>query len=587
MKKQKTKTTTGKSKEKISKGPIKGEIDFPNTDDFKPEISTESEKLETVEEKEGGSISVNQETEYKNTPDTSFSLSRDIFIEVHKSNLLQYFSAGIIFPTKFSSQKAFPDPQAINEDVLLISNGFITNDKNHILICIDVSAINNSLLSVTQEFGLYSSCIPISRIIKLFVHDIETKKKIIDDSIIRDSGFIPDQLIEVGFPLNISRLSIDRLSNNPPNMEPQLKQYDKILGLIAGTRNFNYLTVNQTGKYKSISDHSIFAVQAIDKSFAADIVNSGQIADYYKWLFTNSCPSDRPLLKWLFNRIYDNSNFNDSDTDEFEIVCFKTDSFLGEEKQVKSIFSSLRKSLERKKAMTEILALHSKNSLALYVFAYLRNFGTNQNPELHRLELAKLKVNKFSEFAFATANFFFGYKKLRNSEDRQVISDDDIKNSLQLLSKPVIRFELTTEFDYRIIDSVFNLVFEIKSNRLDKYTNISIEQESPVSPKKGYECYSAVIFGKRYYQVLKSDIEEQLRRLPNEVSIFSEFGLVCHRLGLKKHFVSFENLLDDPKLILKFIHYSKADLIEAIKLKKIDNEELNHRITLSQKYNEL
>lgn len=558
---------------------------FLNPTKKETEIPLEITNLDNTEEVRTKPL--NDKTETVNSSKSKFSLSEDIFIEVHKSNLLQYFSSGCIYPSKYSSQKAFSDPQAINENGLLISNGFISNNKDHMLIQIDASAIDSSLISVKDEFGLYSGIIPVSRIRKLFVQDIETKKKTLDDSLIRDAGIIPETLIEVGYPSNLSKITYDELNISPKTLESKLKQFDKILGLIAGTRNFNLLTYNQTGKYKSLSDHSLFAVQAIDQTFAKEIVVSGSLSDYYKWLFTNSCPNDRPLLNWLFNRVYDNANFTDADTNEFESLCDKTNSFPSEEKQVKNIFSSLRKSLERKKIMTDILGLQSKNSLALYVFAYLRNFGTSQNPELPRVELISSKVNKYSEYAFATLNFFFGYKQLRNSEDRLTIFDDTIKKFIKVPIKPTIKFELTTEFDYRIIDSVFNLVFGIKNNDLAKYKNILVEQGSTNMAIDGYDCYSTVIFGKLYQRILKSDIEEQLKKLPNEITIFSEFGLVCHRLGLKRHLIGLEELVGNPKSILKFVYYSKAELIDAIRANKIDVEEIKQRIALSQKHNEL
>lgn len=558
---------------------------FLNPTKKETEIPLEITNLDNTEEVRTKPL--NDKTETVNSSKSKFSLSEDIFIEVHKSNLLQYFSSGCIYPSKYSSQKAFSDPQAINENGLLISNGFISNNKDHMLIQIDASAIDSTLISVKDEFGLYSGIIPVSRIRKLFVQDIETKKKTLDDSLIRDAGIIPETLIEVGYPSNLSKITYDELNISPKTLESKLKQFDKILGLIAGTRNFNLLTYNQTGKYKSLSDHSLFAVQAIDQTFAKEIVVSGSLSDYYKWLFTNSCPNDRPLLNWLFNRVYDNANFTDADTNEFESLCDKTNSFPSEEKQVKNIFSALRKSLERKKVMTDILGLQSKNSLALYVFAYLRNFGTSQNPELPRVELISSKVNKFSEYAFATLNFFFGYKQLRNSEDRLTISDDTIKKFIKVPIKPTIKFELTTEFDYRIIDSVFNLVFGIKNNDLAKYKNILVEPCSTNMAIDGYDCYSTVIFGKLYQRILKSDIEEQLKKLPNEITIFSEFGLVCHRLGLKRHLIGLEELVGNPKSILKFVYYSKAELIDAIRANKIDVEEIKQRIALSQKHKEL
>jgi hypothetical protein len=565
---------------------IKADL-FHNTTGIESNIPLEIANPEKVEVATISSKSIDKNPNISVSKQSKFSLNSNVFIEVHKSNLLQYFSAGCIFPSRYSSQKAFPDPQSINENGLLVSNGIVSNDSDHVLIQIDASAIDKSLLSTNGGFGLYSGIIPISRIIKIYFNGYETKKKIIDDSIIRDAGNIPETIIEIEFPENLPKIILNDLKIVPHDFENQMNRFDKILGLISGTRNFNLLTFNQTGKFKTFSDHSLFAIQAIDETFGSEIASGGNLSIYYKWLFSNSCPSDRPLLKWIFNRVYSNVNFTDSDTNEFELLCTKSNLFLDQEKQVKDIFSSLRNSLGRKKALTNILALQSNNSLALYVFAYLRIFGTNQNPEIPRVELMNSKITIYSEYAFATLNFFFGYKQLRNFEDRTHILDQNILGVIKIPTKPNIKFELNTEFDYRIIDTVFNFVFGIDGNYLDKYKNILVEPNDTCLSLEGYECYSSVIYGKLYFRIIKLDLTEQLQKLPNEITIFSEFGLVCHRIGLKRYLIGLDELIGNPKSILRFVYYSKSELIEAIRANKVDAEEVKNRISLSQKYNEL
>lgn len=114
-----------------------------------------------------------------------------------------------------------------------------------------------------------------------------------------------------------------------------------------------------------------------------------------------------------------------------------------------------------------------------------------------------------------------------------------------------------------------------------------VEQSSLNISLEGYDCNSNNIYGKSFLNIIKSDIVEKLIKLPNEITIFSEFGLLCHRSGLKRNFIGFEELIGNPKSILRFVYYSKADLIDAIKENKIDIEEINQRITLSKKYKEL
>ena len=91
------KNTVKTPKEEIFDGPL-----FQNQTEQKSEIPleiTNSEKIEIIEET---TKTYNEETEKKINAESNFSLNNNLFIEVHKSNLLQYFSAGCIFPSKYS-----------------------------------------------------------------------------------------------------------------------------------------------------------------------------------------------------------------------------------------------------------------------------------------------------------------------------------------------------------------------------------------------------------------------------------------------------------------------------------------------------
>lgn len=530
-----------------------------------------------------------------NTSIIGFSLQKLLYVEIHKGNLLQYISSGIIYPSKYSSQKAFIDPQSFNHNALLLSNGLFDESLDNILIQISSNAIDESLITYKSNYALYNGVIPISRILRIFVANSEIKKKILDDSSLRDGGILPENLVFIGTPKNLSKITYVDANINTIDWSDKLQQYDKILGLIAGIRNYSLLTINQSNSFKTISDHYFFAVQAIQSDFGKEIVDGGSISDYYKWLFTKSCPNDRTLLKWIFNRVYDSSNFTDIDTNEFESICFKINAFEGEEKQAEIVFSSLKKSLERKKVLPEILKMNSKQSLALYVFAYLRTYATRQNPELARLDLTNLGFSKYSEYAFATLNFFFGYKQLRNSEDRLNIENKQFVGIIKDSKKPFIKFEMNTIFDYKIIDFVFNQVFgniiRLSQNDYTQYNNIESQLANIKVKIDGYKYETRVVYGKTYEKLAKTNpIDELLpllNKLPNDISVFSEFGLCCFRIGLKMNTFSLSDIINNPIEIKKIFSYPKNSLIEAIKDNKIEIDEIKQRIALSQKHKEL
>lgn len=590
------------SKYKISELPFNNDIVEEPVVAMKKKNKTESNKT-IVKQEENNCIKIGSTVTFDNTiikseeiNNTGFSLNNPIYIEIHKSNMLQYFNSGIIFPYKYSKQKAFDDPQTINSGGIILSNGKLTDysDQN-IIIQVSSDAIDESLLNRFSNYAIYTGLIPISRILKIFVYDSEVKNKLIDDSLLRDGGLIPENLISIGIPKELVKINYEKKNIEYIDLTEKLILYDKILGLLAGTRNYNMLSFNQTSNYKSLSDHFLYATQAIIPDFAKNIIVNPSISEFYKWLFLSTCPQERILLQWIMKRVHNNTNFTDNDTKEFEELCIKSKAFNGEEKQVLYIFSMLRKSLERSKVYNEILKINSKLSLALYIFAYLRNYASFQNPEQARIDLAQVIPSKYDEYAFSALNFFFGYKQLRNFEDRLKLDEINIFNKAKIINKPPIKFDMGSTFDYMIIDSVFKYVFgdcfKIKDNDYSKYLNIVDINNVDDFTISGYNFTSSLIYGKIYTHIIKINPLDELipilEKLPTDITIFSEFGLYCHRIGLKMSPLSFTELFLNPSSIKRLFSFSKINLIEYLRNNKVDIEELKLRIKLSQKHKEL
>jgi len=532
-----------------------------------------------------------------NKKSVDFILNNTIYIEVHKGNLLQYISAGVIFPSEYSNQSAFTDPQTFEPSSLLLSNGQFSNGSiEYLLIEIASNALDESLIKKVSNYALYGGVIPISRIINIYAATAEIKKKIIDDALLRDSGLFPENLISVGFPDNLSKVDYVHINNNNRiDFTEKLRQYDKILGLISGSLNFSLLSFNKTQSFKSISDQTQYSLLAINNDLIIENDSQSDIVNYYKYLISKSCPDDLLLIKWIFNRVYNDNNFTETDTNEFERLCYESKAFTGEEKQIAIIFNSLKKSLERKKVFPEILKLQSKNAMALYVFSYLRNYGTRQNPELARIDITKTSPSKYTEFAFSILNFFFGYKQLRNFEDRITIDDKKVADSRVINSKSNLKFEMNSLLDYKIIDSVFNQVFytviQIKANDYSKYNTLNKKIEVSNKSIEGYRYNTAIYHGKIYESIIKiSPIDELLpilNKLPNDIFLLSEFGLCCYRMGLKMNPFSFSEIFINPTSLKKMFTFSKNTMIDAIKDSKMDIDEIKQRIKFSQKHNEL
>jgi hypothetical protein len=559
------------------------------TTDVQLEITNEPD----VSIVENSIVSANSKTIKSKTKDF-FSLEKPIFLEIHKGNLLQYISAGVIFPSKHSNQKAFGDTQTSIHSALIVSNGqIILNNDDIVLVQLDKSALDESLISKKVSFALYDGVIPISRIFKIFVSSKAVEDYLID-TIISDSGFLPNDMISIGIPKGLSNIKPEENVVDSKEWSEKLKVFDKILGLIAGTRNYSLLTMNQSDSFKSISDHTLYSIQSLDKSFAKEII-SNRITEFYELLFTQTCPESRVLLNWIFKRINNDVSFTDKDTVDFKALCHSAQVFQGEEKQIKQIFDLLGSSIDRKKVFKEILNIQSKQGLDLYIFAYLRIYGTYQSPEIARNELVIYGTDKYREYAFAILNFFFGYRRLRNTEDRITITNSQISESFKKLIRPNIKLELETEFDYKVIDCIFNHVFgskiKLSENKYNHYSNIKTQKINSDIKISGYKYSEKQIYGKVYQELNKinplDDLLPMINKLPNNISIFSEFGLFCYRMGLQMSPFSFSDLIYNNLSMKQVFSFSKNDLIEKVKKSEIDIEELKQRISLSIKYKEI
>ncbi|MVN23462.1 hypothetical protein [Mucilaginibacter arboris] len=520
--------------------------------------------------------------------------SQIAFFEVNIGNVLQYFSAGIVYPSKYSVQNAFSDVQSINNEFLALSTGLSSNfNGESVLIKIDTTNINAKDIQDFEGYKLVKSALPISRIIKVFVTSDAAKQQLLEESQLRDGGIIPNDLISVGIPNDLPSITVNRSTITGNDLSFSLSRFDKILGLVAGIKNYNILTLGKTDIYKTLSDHFFYAIQAIDPAFGKNIVSSTQHSEFYKWLIAKEAPTDRLLLSWIINRIYLDSNFTDKDTKAFKQLCLSSKGFNNEENQLDQIFINLQKTLERKSVFKNILELESSQKFPLFLFSYLRIYGTKTNPELPRLDLSKSPPVKYGEYSFAILNMFFGYKLLRNTEDRLNNIPEEYFKLNSRINKPAIKFELSTRFDYLVIDKVFNYVFSenIGELNLAQIDHLKEERNEVVKFDDNFSYVNNIIYGKAYHQLSKLNpldaLIPLLMRLPTNIPLFSEIGYCCYRLRLKTSPSHFSEILNNETPFIDSIKYPRSLFIEAIKEGKMELEEIKFRLNMAVKYKEL
>jgi len=517
----------------------------------------------------------------------NFDLSKPVYVEIHKGNIFHYYTSGLLMPSSYVKNRAFTDIQTVNGNFLVLSNSSSHSSSDHILLEIDVLQIENQDITVFDNFALLAVPLPVTRIKKIIVQSNDLKSAILNDSLLFNGGFIPEDIIivrEVVIRQQFNFKSLEKKGSE--DYQSKIDKYDRILGLLAFLRNYDLLTVDKSKVFRSLSQHFFYAMQVLDEGFGVEIVQKNTISEFYSYLFNENCPPDKSLLKWLFARVQIEENFTDADTLDFGKILKAS----GEDSPaVKRVLSLLVSNVERKKALKEVEESKQKSALPLYVFAFLRNYGNLNGIEVARRDIASVYSRSFGEYAFAVLGYFYGYKNLRNSEER--LSSSNLALSM-VKGKQPIKFQLSTRFDYVVIELVYRFVFEslvgITAETIRIREDIEDEKVGKKIPGENFPVFEKLLYGKLYSSISFVDpfekFIEQISFLPQEIPFSSTFGTFCHKAKIKILPVSITEL-GDAAYFLDRVFFAKKDLLRYLydNRDKIDMEEMQLRIQLEKK----
>ncbi len=544
---------------------------------------------ETIEKKE----------EFVSNVVGTFSKEKPIFLQIHTGNVYTIFGSGIISPANYVTNRAFTDFQTIIAQGFILSNGIISSGEEPFLL-IELNFTNEELnhVAINECYGFYFKPIPISRIIRIYSGTDKSKNEIVSTAISNDGGIIPKRLVKGYYPKGLAKENFkkyDGIGNNQ-DFSDKLIQYDKILGTFAYIKNFSILTANRTNALASLPDHYFYAIQALNNNGLLGHLKNERAVAFYRQLFQPKDGIESPLLKWLFNRINTQHNFTDEDIQQFGVLLFSEAKSKEFAQQSKVILESLSKSIERKKAIAQILLLNDADKFYLYLFAFLRLYGNvnNESKSISRIDIPELSTS-YSEYVFSVLGYFYGYKSLRNFDDRLNLKDKVFSEYVGPSNRFPIKFELDTEFDYITIESVYSNVFNSGSTQI--HTSFikadSLERQLVIKPRDmptDYTFSFNLVCGKFYYlfkrKVVVDELTPKLNSLPSQVPVISEVGILCYRSKIPFSYISFGELLKNPTRISYFIHFNKEDIIAAVKSNKINGPELLQRMELSNLHKE-
>jgi hypothetical protein len=172
------------------------------------------------------------------------------------------------------------------------------------------------------------------------------------------------------------------------------------------------------------------------------------------------------------------------------------------------------------------------------------------------------------------------------------------------MNKPPIKFQLKTEFDFRVIDLVYNHSFNLPySNQCEnQFENLNADNITPPFNDPKFTLIQSVIFGKLYQEIsvvvpplLKDnemDLLASILKLPEAIPLPTEFGLYCLRIGIPAYNSNQKGKNHLLNTNLENFHntlFSKEDLVNYLRtnMASIDKDELKLTLALAQKHNEL
>ncbi|MCX2430659.1 hypothetical protein [Pedobacter sp. GR22-10] len=560
----------------------------------------ESNELPSVKETDVQEQNLNS-TDGNPVLDHIFDSKRQIYLEIHKGNIYHYFSSGIIIASIHLKNRAFTDVQSLVPNKLILSNFPSGSDiDDNILLELDLSDEIKQFLTISGEVAFLDHPVPITWIKTIIVKEKKQQDEIISDALLFSGGFIPAKLFVVNFPEERRSYKIESDNNldGQSKYEKEINKFDKILGLFAYLRNYSLLVADNTNNFKSLPDHFFYAMQAINPSFGSKIVQPGSISEFYSFLFSGEIPDDKQLLKWIFNRLHLPENFNDQDVVSFGTLASEQKGESITIEQLRNIFLSLNRNLERKKVLKIIESSKTKSGLAIYLFAFLRNYGNLNSIEISRKDISEVYSASYGEYAFALLGYFFGYSMLRNTDERLSFDNPLIAMSKVASTKPAIRFKLETAFDSAVINLVFGYVFHKDEGFIGDIKGLQLKDELKKIGEHNLQVrflYSEVI-GMLYEKIetvaaklemQPVDIEKILKDIPSNIPYHSEIGQLCRRLKLLP--MPLQNF--GPEIFQTGINemlsrsvYSKSELINQMKISRqmVSAEELTLRITLSK-----
>lgn len=427
-------------------------------------------------------------------------MTKRFFVQINANTLPHYIVGGSIRPANLIERRE-QDIQSKNPNHVLLCNKkwSSSNDCSIEIILTDTELI--TLHKLSEDYSLFESIIPISRIVGVHFSELDKSETIIWN-LESGAGYIPKNLIFVE-----NKKSAELTNEILPNREIENKE---ILKVKQSYNRFNRLM----GGF-SFMRTAMYDLKDTRINFPLNYIAS---IGYYNEYIRQECENIGLKKPHII----------------FEILSNNTEisNYIGKEISDDVIANSAKKeriNIESKFGNFKIDSI--PNDTLTFKLAVLNTFGKSKSKSIEDLLstiFEELEYNRREEIALIYG-LNTGYEALRNSyklKERNFI----------------VKFELESKIDYYIIESIYNYSFNhCKSGAfefIEKEIKIPFKKQEEISPEYLQYLFwdtRVVIKRKDYIESLELIVETLIK----EISLWLPKSIFSINFTyLKSHFVS-------------------------------------------------
>jgi hypothetical protein len=393
------------------------------------------------------------------------------FLQINKSNLLDYFGSGLIYPVNYETRELArsqrtKDVQHISPSHLLISDGF-TDEPSENQVLIDISLTDfdkQGLVRLHEKVYLLPYPLPVSRVNKIYFASKESQDNSIASANTFQDAFLPTHLFDIWTERIYNRINIVReIQISQITADKNLKtdsqdRFNRVLGMLAFMKNSELYYANETHELTTYSDKYLKLLKEINIFFdkpEIGTLDKGNLA-FYSTLIKPTFSSNGTLRK-IATAIYNGEIFRKEIFKQLLIA--PTD-------EVQTAFKLLvsDKTLDALQAIDNLKPTASELILLAFLFRFRDKEGSDkyalkeQLPYLiNRNSLKTIRTYSRASVVLAVLGLYYGYRSL--PKDEEIKLNDSYFSSFSENGKFNIKYRLDNLLDRITIESVYQFCF--------------------------------------------------------------------------------------------------------------------------------